>query len=384
MEKQDNDNNKNINININTDKKKTDGINKYTIVILIIIVFTALAWFLFFSGKDNAPADCPAELFTKYTSGHKLPKTESKFPIMGTFAQVTVYAEPEQAKKAIKTVREVFAVFEDKCNIFNPESEISRLNATAGKKAFKCSPLIWNMLNSSRRAYVLSRGAFDITARPLMQLWGFYRKRGNSLPAAEEIKSTLDKTGMDKVIFDDKGHTVKFKVAGMSIDLGGIAKGIAVQVAARKIHAMGIRNAVVNLGGNMYCLGSPPAPREFYSIGVRNPLEKNKICARLPLRNQAVATSGNYERYVTVNGRHYTHIMNPKTGKPVENMLSTTIVCPDAGDADFLSTAVFINGAEYAKNICKANPQIKIIIIRRKPENKSETETLYFGEIKKI
>ena len=364
--------------------KTNNNLNKHIIVILIVVVFTALAWYLFSSQDNRKSGNCPAELLAKYTSGHNLPKTERKFPVMGTFAQVTVYADPKLAEDAIKTVREVFTAFEERCNIFNPESEISRLNATADKKAFKCSPLVWNLLNSSRRAYVLSRGAFDVTARPLMQLWGFYRKRGDSLPTKEEIKSTLTKTGLDKVVFDDKNHTVKFKVSGMSIDFGGIAKGVAVQVAAKKISVMGIKNAVINLAGNMYCLGRPPAPREFYSIGVRNPLAKNKIFAQIPLRNQAVATSGNYERYVTIKGHHYTHIMNPKTGKPVEDMLSATIVCPDAGDADFLSTSVFINGPEYAEKICKANPQIKIIIVRRKPKNKSEVEILNFGKIKNI
>lgn len=237
--------------------KTNNNFNKNITILLIIVVFTALAWHLFSSKENSDSAECPAELLAKYASGHSLPKNESKFPVMGTFAQITVYAEPEQAQNAIKTVRKVFAAFEERCNIFNPKSEISRLNATADKKPFKCSPLVWNLLNSSRRAYMLSHGAFDVTARPLMQLWGFYRKRGNSLPTKKEIESTLTKIGMDKVVFDDKNHTVKFKVPGMSIDFGGIAKGVAVQVATKKIHAMGIKNAVVNLGGNMYCLGRP-------------------------------------------------------------------------------------------------------------------------------
>ena len=370
--------------NLNKDNEintnNNNSFNKHIVIILIIAVFTALGWLLFSINNDEETTTCPAALLSKYNSEHNLPKTESKFPIMGTFAQVTVYAEPEEAEKAIKTVRRIFTIFEEKCNIFNPKSEVSRLNANADKKPFKCSPLIWNLLNSSRRAYVISSGAFDVTARPLMLLWGFYRKRGDSLPSDKEIKSTLLKVGMNNIVFDDKNHTVKFKVPGMSVDFGGIAKGIAVQLAIKKICAMGINNAVVNLGGNMYCLGRPPSPRKSYNIGVRNPLEKSKICKKLTLHNQAVATSGNYERYVTIKGHHYTHIMNPKDGKPVENMLSTTVVCPDAGDADFLSTSVFINGTEYAKKICKANPQVKIIVIRRKPGNESETEILSFGK----
>jgi thiamine biosynthesis lipoprotein len=301
---------------------------------------------------------------------------------MGTFAHTVIYGEPELTEKASDKVREVFALIEKTCNIFDPQSEISRLNKTAGKKAFKCSPLLWNIFNSSRRAYDISGGTFDVSARPLMLLWGFYRKRGNTLPSAIEIKEAQNKTGLNKIIFDDKNHTVKFTVPGMSIDFGGIAKGIAVQLATREIYKMGIRNGVIDLGGNMYCLGRPPAPKESYAIGIKDPLAKEKICGKLFLHNQAVATSGNYERYVTIKGHHYTHIMNPRTGKPVEDMLSVSVVTPNAEDADFLSTSVFINGTKFAKALCAANPDTGVFIVRRNPKDKSKTETIKIGNLK--
>ena len=335
---------------------------------LIIIFLAAVAW-TYLSPKNP-----------EINSNQQ--KTERNFPVMGTFAQTIIYGEPELTEKASATVREVFTLVEKKCNIFDPKSEIYRLNKTAYKKAFKCSPLLWNMFNSSRRAYDLSGGAFDVSARPLMQLWGFYRKRGDTLPTVEEVKKAQSIIGLDKVIFDNKNHTVKFTVPGMSIDFGGIAKGVAVQIAVQKIKAMGIKHGVIDLGGNMYCLGRPPAPKEFYIIGIRDPLAKNKICAKLSLRNQAVATSGSYERYVTIKGRHYTHIMNPKTGKPVEDMLSVSILTSNAGDADFLSTAIFIRGVDFAKLICKANPDTGVFIVRRNPKDKSKTETVKIGKLR--
>jgi len=334
---------------------------------LIIIILCSLAWIYF---------------FPKTPSVSKI-KTERKFIIMGTFARTVIYGKTELAEKANDKISEVFSLVEKKCNIFDPESEIFQLNKTAYARAFKCSPLLWNMFNSSRYAYNVSSGTFDVSARPLMQLWGFYRKRGDTLPSAKEIKEAQAKTGLNKIVFDDKKHTVRFTVPGMSIDFGGIAKGIAVQVAAKKIKEMGIKNAMIDLGGNIYCLGGPPAPRKFYSIAIRDPLVKNAICGKLLLRDQAVATSGNYERYVTINGRHYTHIMNPKTGKPVEDMLSVSVLSPNAGDSDFLSTSIFILGADFAKLICKSNPEIGVFIVRRNPKDKSKTQVIKIGNISK-
>ncbi len=338
---------------------------------LIIVLICALAWTYFFPGRAGDSSEINSNPY----------KTKRKFVVMGTFAETVIYGERESGEKASDAVREIFSLIDKTCNIFDPESEISRLNATAYAKAFKCSPLLWNMFNSSRRAYDISGGVFDVSARPLMLLWGFYRKRGDTLPDAAEIHQAKSKVGLNKVIFDNKNHTVKFTVPDMSIDFGGIAKGIAVQIAVRKIKALGIKHGVINLGGNMYCLGRPPAPKEFYIIGVRDPLAKNKVCAVLSLRNQAVATSGNYERYVTIKGRHYTHIMNPKTGKPVEDMLSVTVVTSNAANADILSTAVFIRGVDFAKLICKANPDTGILIIKRNPGDKSKAEIIKIGKL---
>ena len=335
---------------------------------LIIIILCSLTWIYLFP-KDK-------DLNTNSQ------KTERKFPIMGTFATTVIYGKPELTQKASDEVRDIFILVEKTCNIFDPKSEIYKLNKTAYARPFKCSPLLWNIFNSSRRAYDISGGSFDVSARPLMQLWGFYRKRGDTLPTAEEVKEAKEKTGLKKIIFDEKNHTVKFSVPDMSVDFGGIAKGVAVQIATKKIQKMGIKHAVVDLGGNMYCLGSPLAPKKFYTIGVRDPLAKDKICGGLSLRNQAVATSGNYERYVTIKGHHYTHIMNPKTGKPVEDMLSVSVLTNNAGDSDFLSTAVFIRGVDFAKFLCRANPSIGVFIVRRDPKDKSKTETIKVGNIK--
>ena len=354
-----------------TEGAKKSFSSKHYFALIILILAVALSWSFMRPGSNSDAKD----------KINNFPKTEKQFVVMGTFARIVIFAEPELAAQACKTVKDVFKRIETACNIFNPDSEVSKLNSTAYDKPFKCSPLLWNMFNSSRLAYDVSEGQFDVTARPLMLLWGFYRKRGETIPRHKEILDAKAKVGLDKVIFDEKNHTVKFKIKGMSVDFGGLAKGIAVQVAVRRIKALGVKHGVIDLGGNMYCLGYPPAPRKAYSIGIRNPLKPKEICAKVKLSNEAVATSGNYERYVTIKGHHYTHIMNPKTGKPVENMLSVTVVNPDAGYADMLSTAVFINGVEYAKRVFNHAPRTGIYIIKRRDDDKSKIEMIRLGRI---
>ncbi|QSH41488.1 FAD:protein FMN transferase [Lentisphaerota bacterium ZTH] len=316
----------------------------------------------------------------------KFSQTERKYPIMGTFARIMLFGKKQMlVDQAADRVMDIFENIQSTCNIFDPDSELSRLNQTAYDRPFKCSPQLWSFLEVSRKAYQLSDGAFDITARPLMKLWGFYSKRGN-LPSAAEIKKAESKIGLDKVIFNDEEKTVKFTVKGMSFDLGGIAKGIAVQAAANAVMKMGVKSGIIDLGGNMFCLPKPPLNRpgsEAYLIGIRNPLHTQQIMGVVEMLDQAVATSGNYERYVTIDGHHYTHIMDPRTGKPVEDMLSVTIVTPNAGDADFLSTAVFIRGEQFARDILKKFKDTGIIIIRRCKQNKKKLELLKLGTFQK-
>jgi thiamine biosynthesis lipoprotein len=311
-----------------------------------------------------------------------LNRVQRTYPVMGTFAKTVFYGKTELSEKASDTVRDIFFKVQDACNIFNPASELSRLNASAFNKPFKCSPLLWEVLLLSRKAYKVSGGSFDVTARPLMVLWGFYRKRGDSLPSEVEIQKAMRSVGMDKVMFNDKERSVKFTVSGMSFDLGGIAKGFAVDMAAEEVLKQGVKQGVIDLGGNMFCLPEPPPGKQVYTIGIRNPMEKEQVCGLVKMKNSAVATSGNYERYVEIKGKHYTHIMNPRTGRPVEDMLSVTVVTPDAGDADFLSTSAFINGVKFAENISSKMPATSFFIIRRSAKDKSRIEIFKTGVFK--
>ena len=315
---------------------------KQTWIILLVIAVCGIAFSFLNKSKK---AENPVSKFT--------------YPIMGTVCSVDFFEDKNIAENAAKAVYKELRDFEKMCNIFDPASEISVLNVNADKKPFICSVELYSLLNHCRAAHKTTGGAFDITAGPLMDLWGFYRKR-KTLPSPVEISETLKLVGLNKVKFNDAERSVFFTVKGMSFDLGGIAKGAALDKAAQAAKNAGAKNFIINLGGNLACFG------KIYDVGIRDPRKRNKIAGKIFLADAFCATSGNYERFVTINGKKYSHIMNPLTGYPVQNNIcSTTVVASSGIDSDIFSTACFILGKEKANeflNSRKINDYVFISI----------------------
>lgn len=262
---------------------------------------------------------------------------------MGTLAAFTFYAPPEKAQAAAKAAQTEFERIIAIANLYDPQSELSRLNASAYHAPFACSDDLWILLQEARQAYEFSGGAFDITAKPLMLLWGFYRKQHpGKLPTQTEIDAARANVGLDKVEFDDENQTVRFTRPGMAIDLGGIAKGYAVDLAAHAAEEQGIRRGVIDLGGNLRLLQPPPGLK-FYKVGIRDPRKRDQLTEEvLELVNTAVSTSGDYERFIEIAGKKYGHIMDPATGLPAHHDYSVTVTAPSALLADWLSTTLYL------------------------------------------
>jgi len=305
---------------------------------------------------------------------------EYQFPVMNTVAQFKLYGPPMDVGKAFESAREAIIKVEKTCSIFDPKSEISRLNASAADSPFKCSPLLWEILEHSRRFHRISGGSIDITVKPLMSLWGFHKKRGE-LPAQKDIEEALKTVGLEKAEFDDAKQTVKFNVKGMGFDLGGVAKGFALGKASEKVLSQGINRGMIKLGGNIRCLPAAPPGRDSYKIGIQSPFDKEEICGVASVIDSSIGTSGDYENYVVIEGRHYTHIMNPKTGRPVENMLSATIVTPQEIDSDALSKALFVDGPKAAQELCERIPRTQALIIRLDPADSTKIIVEKFGSV---
>lgn len=286
--------------------------------------------------------------------------------MMGTFVEITC-----QDKTAMNAAFEEIKKIEKIANKFDPASEVSQLNKNGQIKA---SPDFLNLIRESKKYYALSGGAFDITVSPLVDIWKNKIKEAQEkkseilLPANDQLKDRLGLVGSDKIFINQDESLVQFTPdplkgqAGMSIDLGGIAKGYAVDKAVLRLKAMGINSCLVNAGGNLYCLGRKG--KRKWHIGIQHPRDPGKLLFYLDLENQAVATSGDYQQYFMLGGKRYSHIINPKTGYPVDNaMVSVTIITKDAATADILSTTVFVLGKEKGENLLRKidNTEYKII-----------------------
>lgn len=300
--------------------------------------------------QKTAPGAANAVAARRYTFG-----------AMGTRAGCTFHtADARKAEAALAAVRAEFDRVTRTCNLYDPRSELSRLNREAGKDFFVCSELLWRILAEARRAHAASEGAFDVTVKPLMDLWGFYRKRQRA-PSPAEIAETLKRVGFDKLEWDDARRAVRFKTPGMALDLGGIAKGMALDLAAAAVRELGMNCGVIDLGGNLYLLPEPPPGKNCYHIGIRSPsgagdagevLEVNGPCA--------ISTSGSYERFVELGGQRYGHVIDPATGAAPYLKRSATVIAPSGIESDWLSSAAFLRGEALAPKLERAVPGAKI------------------------
>ena len=273
------------------------------------------------------------------------PYTKETF-VMGTKAWVTIagmgYREAEKA--ASEAFREMYRI-ESVMSNWRSTSEISRLNAESNGEPFTVSRELYSLIDSSLYYSKASFGAFDITVRPLVILWGFQGGPA-TLPSDDEIARALALVGYGKVTLDAPHSTVTLP-AGMQIDLAGVAKGYAVDRCVGVLKELGVTNALVNIGGNIFAFGKGPGERGW-RIGIRDPRGGMETVGSFLLRNEAVATSGNYENFVEIDGQRYGHILDPRTGEPVSQVLSVTVVAPTGLESDALSTGLFVLGPERA------------------------------------
>jgi thiamine biosynthesis lipoprotein len=298
------------------------------------------------------------------TNQNRPPVTENSGfrPIMGTLAQVTVVAPDSGcARVCILAAFEAMERVQQSMNDRNPDSELSRLSQTAFGQAVPVSPGLFAVLCAARQYSQLSGGAFDITVGPEVALWREMEKTGIR-PRPEQIEEAREKVGYEKVILNLQDQTVRFEKEGMRLDLGGIAKGYAVDLAVEAIRQNGALGGMVDIGGNIRCFGQPPAPAKDWIIGLQNPRAET-VLKRIKLNDFAVATSGDYRRYAQAGGRRYSHILNPSTGDSAEELISVTIVAPTAMEADALSTAVSVMGRQRGLDLIESLDGIEAILI---------------------
>jgi len=228
-------------------------------------------------------------------------------------------------------------------SLHRPDSELVRVNERAAAGPVRVSPDLFRVLVKAQEIAAETEGGFDVTIRPLTQLWGFIWKEYR-LPTAVELERALPLVNHRRLVLDSAAQTVRFQIPGMSLDLGGIAKGYAVDGAIEKLRAGGISNALVRAGGDLRVIGSPPGA-SHWEVQLEDP-QKTGRRTLLSLRDAALSTSGNYENFFIVAGRRYSHILNPRTGLPVEKIAACSVIAPTCLESDAWATALFVCGAE--------------------------------------
>ncbi len=290
--------------------------------------------------------------------------------VMNTIAKIIAVGPSETTAQA--NINAAFAEvhrLEILMNRFDPNSQISLVNRKAAKEPVHVDPILFDILQKSIYYSKLTDGAFDITVGPLVDMW---RKcaEANSLPSEQQLADIKKIIGYEKIILDANDCSVKLAVEGMRLDLGGIAKGFAVDRAIAVMKNFGT-GGLVDLGGQIGCFGTTQTGDKWI-IGVRNPAKdaENKILMKLELSDMAVSTSGNYERFYKIAGKKFSHIFNPQTEQSAELISSDTIICPNGTQSDALSTAVNVMGVTKGLELIEKFENTEAIIIPIEDKNK--------------
>jgi len=293
------------------------------------------------------------------------PAEKTEF-MLGTICTIKVYDgnKDEAITKAFSRIKNI----EDKMSVNKEGTELDAVGDASGKNPVKVSDDTFYVLKKGKYYSEQAEGAFDITVGPLVKLWGIGTDKAR-VPSKEEINTKKALINYKDLVLDEKDKTAFLKKAGMSLDLGGIAKGYAADEAARILKENGVQHAIVNLGGNILAINNNPDGNPW-NVGVQNPFEpRGDSLGTLGVTNKTVVTSGIYERYLEQNGKKYHHILNPFTGYPMDNTLaSVTIITDTSIDADAMTKNIFYKGIDKGLEYVKTLKGVEAIFVTKDKE----------------
>lgn len=279
--------------------------------------------------------------------------------IMGTSVRAEIWhPEDAQARAAVNAVMREMRRIDALMSPYKPDSELSRINSEAAERAVPMGKELRVLIQRSLEISRLTDGAFDITYASVGR---FYDYRNKVKPNERVIAAALPAVDFRYVLIDEEASTVSFAHAGVKLDLGGIAKGYAVDNALEILRKLGVRHALVSAGGDTGILGNRfDRP---WMVAIQDPRKRDAVVAMLPLQDEALSTSGDYERYFEHDGRRYHHILNPIDGKPAGLVRSVSILGPNVTTTDALSTSVFVLGVDKGMTLIDSLPGIEAIIV---------------------
>jgi thiamine biosynthesis lipoprotein len=280
--------------------------------------------------------------------------------IMGTRIVVELWAEDNKSgNEAIEAVLAEMRRIDGAMSTFKPTSELSTVNEQATTGPVKITPELFDLLATSLDYSRVTEGAFDITYASVGYLYDYRR---HVRPTNEQIHHALPGIDYRHVLLDGSAHTVRFARPGVKIDLGGIAKGHAVDRGIAILQARGIKHCLVTAGGDSRIVGDRFG--QPWIVGIRHPDRKDEVIARIPLEDDAISTSGDYERYFDENGKRYHHILDPHTGQSASKVRSATIIGPTATRTDGLSKTAFVLGPERAIELYEKLGDIDAVLVK--------------------
>jgi len=283
--------------------------------------------------------------------------------LMGNRFEITVVADDEEwaqqrTEEAIGEIRRI----EKLLTTFSDDSQTNLINRNAGIKPVRVDQEVFDIIHRAKKISGLTQGAFDITYGSVdKSLWNF-DKNMTSLPSPEIAKQSVHLINYKNVVLDKKECTVFLEKKGMRIGFGGIGKGYAAERAKQVLQQNGVESGIVNAAGDLTTWGRQPNGKEW-TIGIANPDSRHHPFSYLSISGMSVATSGNYEKFVIIDGKRYSHTIDPTTGLPVSGIKSVTIICPNAEIADAMTTPVMIMGVRVGLHLVNQVKGIACIIV---------------------
>ena len=311
-----------------------------------------------------------------------------RFMVMGTFARIRLVCKSEQqGQEALSVARRTIDHIDKLMSTYRDDSELSEVNRKAGKKPVRVSLETYDLLETALEYSRKTGGAFDITLTPLLNVWREAEKQ-NRLPTTNELAKAEELVGFEKLRLSatEERRTVSFAEEGMELNVNAIAKGYAVDRVLAVLRRPGVVAALVDIGGEIACFGQRISGEDWL-IGIQDPFAKSndnpfivKPRWKIRLRNCAVATSGDYRQYTTIKGKRYSHIIDPRTGKPIRKLPSVTIIAERSVDADALATAVSVLGLEEGMKLIESLPDTEALLIGGTGEKPQIYRSTGFGK----
>jgi len=284
---------------------------------------------------------------------------------MGTYISIaTYYHNDDYLKKVMGDAFKRVEDIENAMSRYKEDSELSVLNRSKQPGKYKVSDDLWHVLTVADKIYLESEGTFDITVKPLLELWQA-ASDNDKLPNKAEVDAVLPQIGWKKVVLHPETQEIEYLDDNIEITLDALAKGYAVDAVVEVFKKAGIENCIVDAGGDLYCYGQPKK-RKYWNVGVRDPLKKPRVIKILYINDKSVVTSGNYERFYTIEGQTYPQIFSPETGYPVTVNISVSVIADRAIDADAWATALMVIEQEKGCDIIEQFTGMDALIIATK------------------